>query len=90
MAQATNDLAGALDHLQNSLGKEIQELANDINQLADGGADVATDGIQVKDGDIVKLQYGINQMTKAAESGTSTWSKAQNISKQIGRQINQA
>ena len=88
MADATNSLADSLDKLQSTLGDKIEELAGDIDALASNDGDVAAAG--VKDGDIVKLQYNINQMTKAAESGTSTWTKAENISKTIGKQILQA
>jgi hypothetical protein len=87
-SQATQNLAGSLDKIQETLSDKIDKLATQINTLsaAGSGADVAgMDG--VKDGDIVKMQYAINQMTKAAEAGASTYTKAENISKQVVRTL---
>jgi hypothetical protein len=88
---ATQELAKAVDNITDKLGDKITELADQINELTNSSntEDVANlEG--VKDGDIIKLQYTINQMSKAAESGASTWAKGQNIEKQLSRQIMQA
>lgn len=85
---ATENLAGSLDSIQETLASKINDLANSINELSKTSAegDVANvDG--VKDGDVVRLQYAINTMEKAAESGASTFTKAQGISKQVVRTL---
>ena len=89
-AQATQNLATSLDSIQSSLANKINDLATSIDTLTantnTGTADVSgLDG--VKDGDVVKLQYAINTMEKAAESGASTFTKAEGISKQVVRTL---
>ncbi len=85
---ATNNLANSLDNIQSSLANKIDELAGKINTLASSGSDAdVSDMNGVKDGDVVKLQYAINTMEKAAESGASTFTKAQSISKQVVRTL---
>ncbi|MBN3032703.1 MAG: hypothetical protein JW873_01265 [Candidatus Saganbacteria bacterium] len=87
-AGATHDLANALDNIQTSLGHRIDELAANINTLASYGSDADISDMQgVKDGAVVQLQYAINEMEKAAESGASTFTKAENISKQTFRTL---
>jgi hypothetical protein len=92
-AQATEQLADSLDNIQSSLASQINKLASDINTLADSSAsstsDVAGGALPdgVKDGDVVRLQYKINAMEKAAESGAATFTKAEGISKQVVRTL---
>lgn len=86
MGVATDMLGDSLDNIKGALGKKISELAMSIDKLANtqGAGDV--DKVSVKDGDIVKLQYSINEMSKASESGTSVWGKGQQISKKTTTQ----
>jgi hypothetical protein len=88
---AVQGLADSLDGLQEKLGDEIKNLSDQIDTLANttGQGDVGSiEG--VTDGSIVELQYTINQMTKAAEAGASTFAKAEGVSKSVGRTLNQA
>jgi hypothetical protein len=86
--EATQNLATALDNVQTTLAGKIDELAGTINTLAANSANGDVSDLQgVKDGDVVQLQYAINTMEKAAESGASTFTKAQNISKQVFRTL---
>ncbi len=91
-SSATENLASSLDAIQTSLGQQIDHLANDINELAtktssDGDITSVKDLNTVKDGDVVRLQYAINTMEKSAETGASTFTKAQGISKQVVRTL---
>jgi len=81
---ATDNLATALDNIQTSLGTRINDLATQIDTLAaaDPNGDVASMS-GVSDGSVVKLQFAINEMEKASESGTSTWKAAENIDKKL-------
>jgi hypothetical protein len=86
--QATQNLASSLDKIQSSLSDSINDLATKINTLADySSTGDVSDMNGVKDGDVVKLQYAINEMEKAAESGASTFTKAEGISKQVCRTL---
>jgi hypothetical protein len=82
--QATDELGKALDNIQTSLANRIDTLAGQIDSLAatSSDADVA-DMSGVSDGSVVKLQYAINEMEKASESGTSTWKEAENLDKKL-------
>ena len=85
---ATEHLADALTGIQDSLSKEVENLAGKIDTLSASSGTSDVSGIDgVKDGDIVKLQYKISQMTKAAEAGASTYTKAEGISKAVVRQF---
>ena len=93
--QATQNLADSLDKIQGNLADQINNLANSIDELAGnsatsaadlaGGATSLPDG--VTDGSVVVLQYKINNMEKAAEDGASTFTKAENISKEVFKNL---
>jgi len=85
---ATENLAQSLDTLQDTLGDKIKKLAEDINTLSASSTQGDVSSVEgVKDGDVVRLQYQINTMEKAAETGASTFTKAQGISKQVVRTL---
>ncbi len=85
---ATENLAGSLDQIQDTLASKINDLANSINELSASSTQGDVASVEgVKDGDVVRLQYQINSMEKAAESGASTFTKAEGISKQVVRTL---
>lgn len=93
-SQATQDLATSLDNLHDSIGTTIDNLSQSIDALASQGASGAGDvtGLDsgISDGAVVKMQYAINEMQKAAESGASTFTKAEQISLKVHSQVQQA
>ncbi|MFC1540768.1 hypothetical protein ACFL4J_01880 [Candidatus Margulisiibacteriota bacterium] len=81
MSTATEHLGNSLNGLQDALGAKIDQLADSIDELAGAteAGDVTSCG--VSDGDIVKLQFDINEDQKASEAAVNVWGKAQQISK---------